>query len=376
MKLKYFAIAAALVSCVFTANAQQEEKLGNDIWLGVNGGVISTTVSDMKKAQPYISIEVGKWFTPVWGGRVAVGGLSQYYGGEDNSFLIETVDKWSSKQYFGELNLDGILNLTQAISKKSLPLVDFYLFVGPTMNLASRCTKFTGNTALVPKTNEKLYIVESASGIVPRFGVTGGAGLSFNLSKTCALGIEYRTGVTPSIFGDASTCRSAENTNRFSIRFAYTFGRRLGKDGFAKKYGSTETVTNTVEVPVEKVVTKEVIKEVEKVVTKASPVGNYVFFTIGKYNITDQDKVRLSEVAKAIKEGSKDVVYTIAGYADKATGSAKVNQKLSEKRAQTVYDYLVKEGVDADQLKIVANGGVDNMFFDQAALSRVAIVAE
>lgn len=373
MKLKYFAVAAALVSCVFTANAQQEEKLGSDIWLGVNGGVISTTTSKMMKAQPYISIEVGKWFTPVWGGRVAVAGLSQYYDGDvdEKSWNIQGSDKWGKKQYFGELNLDGILNLTQAISKKSLPLVDFYLFVGPTMNLASKCSEFTGEA-----TDNGAYIVKSADGLKARFGVTGGAGLSFNLSKTCALGIEYRTGVTPSIFGDASVCRLAENTNRFSIHFAYTFGRRLGKDGFAKKHGSTETVTNTVEVPVEKVVTKEVIKEVEKVVTKASPVGNYVFFTIGKYNITDQDKVRLSEVAKAIKEGSKDVVYTIAGYADKATGSAKVNQKLSEKRAQTVYDYLVKEGVDADQLKIVANGGVDNMFFNQAALSRVAIVAE
>lgn len=371
MKLKYFAVAAALVSCVFTANAQQEEKLGNDVWIGVSGGVISTTTtSKMNKPQPYVSIEVGKWFTPVWGGRVAIAGLSQYYGDEPKSMYVQNVDTWSKTQYFGELNVDGILNLSQAISKKSLPLVDFYLFLGPTMNLASKCTEFTGVA-----TADATYVVSEANGLAARFGATAGLGLSFNISKTCALGFEYRTGVTPSIFGDASICRKAENTNRFSLRFAYTFGGRLGKDGFAKKYGRVETVTNTVEVPVEKVVTKEVIKEVEKIVTKA-PAGNYVFFQIGKYNITDQDKVRLSEVAKAIKEGAKDVVYTIAGYADKSTGSAKINQKLSENRAKAVYDYLVKEGVNPEQLKTVANGGVDNMFFNQAALSRVAILAE
>ncbi|MCQ2165861.1 MAG: OmpA family protein [Bacteroidales bacterium] len=372
MKLKYFAVAAALVSCVFTANAQQEEKLGNDIWLGVNGGVISTTTTTkMNKVQPYISIEVGKWFTPVWGGRIALAGISQYYGDEPKSMYLQNVDSWSSKQYFGELNVDGILNLSQAISKKSLPLCDFYLFLGPTMNLASKCTEFTGAA-----TANGTYVVDDANGLKARFGITGGAGLSFNVSKTCALGIEYRTGVTPSIFGDASVCRKAENTNRFSIRFAYTFGGRLGKDGFAKKYGRVETVTNTVEVPVEKIVTKEVVKEVEKIVTKTSPAGSYVFFQIGKYNITDQDRVRLTEVAKAIKEGPKDVVYTISGNADKSTGSAKVNQKLSENRAKTVYDFLVKEGVNPDQLKTVANGGVDNMFFNQAALSRVSIIAE
>ncbi len=360
MKLKYFAVAAALVSCVFTANAQQEEKLGNDVWIGANGGIIITN----SKPQPYVSIEVGKWFTPVWGGRVALGGLSQYYGEKK-----QNVDNWNHKQYFGELNLDGILNITQAISKKSLPLVDFYLFVGPTMNLASKCSEFTGVV------EEGVHLLEVSDDLKARFGATAGLGLSFNISKACALGLEYRTGVTPSIFGDASVHRKAENTNRISLRFAYTFGGRLGEEGFAKKHGRVESVSTTVEVPVEKIVTKEVIREVEKVVTKA-PVGNYVFFTIGKYNITNQDKVRLSEVAKAIKEGAKDVVYTISGYADKATGSAKYNQKLSENRAKTVYDYLVKEGVNPDQLKIVANGGVDNMFFNQAALSRVAIIAE
>lgn len=361
MKLKYLAVVAALVSCVFSANAQEKEKLGNDIWIGANAGILTGQNSD--QVQPYFSIEVGKWFTPVWGGRVAIGGLSQKYNGEKN------LQNWNEKKNFGEFNVDGILNLSQAISKKSLPLCDFYLFLGPTMNLASKCTEFT-NTEIEGGIKE----VKEIDGVKARFGATAGAGLSFNLSKYCALGVEYRTGVTPSIFGDVSACRKAENTNRVTLRFAYTFGGRLGKDGFGKKHGRVETVTNTVEVPVEKIVTKEVVKEVEKVVTKV--VGNYVFFAINKSTLTNQYKVCLSALAKAIKEGPKDAVYTVAGYADKATGSVKFNQKLSENRAKVVYDYLVSEGVNPAQLKTVANGGVENMFFDQASLSRVAIIAE
>lgn len=374
MKFKYLAIAAALGFCAFTTNAQQNEQLGNDIWIGVNGGMISTYTNKMNKPQPYLSIELGKWFTPVWGGRVALGGFSQYYGENDKTWSTQGLKKWDETKNFVELNVDGILNLSQALSKKSLPLCDFYLFMGPTMNLASKCTEFSGEA-----TADGTYVVKEASGTKARFGMTAGLGLSFNVSKKSAIGVEYRTGVTPSIFGDASVSRKAENTNRFSIRYAYTFGGRLGKDGYSRKHGRVETITNTVEVPVEKIVTKEVVKEVMKdgsVVTKYVPTANFVFFQIGRSSIDNRDKIRLQAVAKIIKEGPKDMVYKVSGYADKHTGSAKTNQKLSEKRAKAVYDYLVQEGVNPDQLKMEANAGVDNMFFNDACLSRVVIVSE
>ena len=65
--------------------------------------------------------------------------------------------------------------------------------------------------------------------------------------------------------------------------------------------------------------------------------------------------------------------YKVAGYADKATGSAKWNQKLSEARAQAVYDALIKEGVSKDQLELVGFGGTANMF-GKNFLNRVVIL--
>ena len=367
MKLRYFAVAAALLATVFSANAQ-DEKLGNDVWIGINGGILSTTTNHLNTPQPYFGIEVGKWFTPVWGARLNVAGPFQFFDEHTGAWQKQGQQQpWSKKQVFGELNVDGIVNLSQAISKKSLPLVDFYLFVGPTMNLASKCTQFTGD-----QTADGIYVVKDVDGLKARFGATAGVGLGFNLSKCCNLGVEWRTGVTPSVFGDASLWRKAENTNRFTLHFAYTFGGRLGKDGFAKKHGRVEE--KVVEVPVEKIVEKEVVKEVVKEV--ANPAASYVFFKIDKANLTNPDKVRLDALAAAIKAGAKDVVYTISGFADKATGSASYNKALSEKRAKVVYDYLVKAGVNADQLKIEANGGVENMFFNQASLSRVTIIGK
>ena len=86
--------------------------------------------------------------------------------------------------------------------------------------------------------------------------------------------------------------------------------------------------------------------------------------------------MNIEAMAKVIKE-NPGKVFTITGYADKGTGSAEYNMKLSKKRAEAVRDLMVNEfGVPASQLKVDYKGGVGNMFYDDAKLSRVAIVEE
>jgi len=125
---------------------------------------------------------------------------------------------------------------------------------------------------------------------------------------------------------------------------------------------------------VEKVVTKEVIKEVPVEVESASA-PTAAFFQLNSSSLTNADKARVKLYADAIKEGPKDQVYVVTGYADKATGSVEGNKKVSEKRARVLYDALIAEGVAPSQLEVVAGGGVDPMFFDDSTLSRAAIVA-
>ena len=50
-----------------------------------------------------------------------------------------------------------------------------------------------------------------------------------------------------------------------------------------------------------------------------------------------------------------------AGYADSKTGSANFNQKLSQKRAETVKAELVKMGVKESNIEVVAAGGVNTL---------------
>ena len=97
-----------------------------------------------------------------------------------------------------------------------------------------------------------------------------------------------------------------------------------------------------------------------KTVTKvlAAPVS--VFFNIGKAKVASKkDLQNVSDLAKVAKDNNSKIVVT--GYADSKTGSAAYNQKLSEKRANTVADELVKMGVDRNNIEIVAAGGVNTL---------------
>lgn len=82
-----------------------------------------------------------------------------------------------------------------------------------------------------------------------------------------------------------------------------------------------------------------------------------VFFNINKSTIASKkDLVNVKELAEAAKANGKTIVVT--GYADSKTGSAEYNQSLSERRAKTVADELVKMGVSSDKIEIVGKGGV------------------
>lgn len=90
----------------------------------------------------------------------------------------------------------------------------------------------------------------------------------------------------------------------------------------------------------------------------ATPVS--VFFNIGKSNVASQkDLVNVQALAKYAKDNNAKLV--VNGYADSATGSAAVNQKISQARAEQVANELVKMGVDKSNIEVKANGGVKDL---------------
>lgn len=99
----------------------------------------------------------------------------------------------------------------------------------------------------------------------------------------------------------------------------------------------------------------EVIKEVEvvvPVVEAVKPTFNLrnVTFAFDKSYIDSLQKTYLNELAQVLKE-RPDVIVIISGHTDN-TGSASYNNTLSRKRAESVRNYLVKQGIPKARFKI------------------------
>lgn len=90
----------------------------------------------------------------------------------------------------------------------------------------------------------------------------------------------------------------------------------------------------------------------EKIREGAKMVMNNIFFDKNKATLRKQSMVELETVYKLIKE-NPNVVIEISGHTDNA-GNDKLNQKLSQERAQTVVNFLTKKSINKKQL--VAKG--------------------
>jgi outer membrane protein OmpA-like peptidoglycan-associated protein len=74
-----------------------------------------------------------------------------------------------------------------------------------------------------------------------------------------------------------------------------------------------------------------------------------VLFESGKSELLPAAQVKLNEVADALIKQDKESTIVVEGHTD-SQGSASTNQDLSQRRAQSVRDYLVSRGLAADRL--------------------------
>ncbi len=387
MKSKLIIAALLFAGACASVNAQEKTKYytenGKDnIYVGVGIGGMTVLNGGMNSPTFNMNVTLGKHINPIWGVRGQIGGFWQSLEAQDNLFFSNGKDGYSDYcKKFVELNLDATLNLINLFSGYNPDRAfNLYVFGGPTMNIAKAVdvnAKIEGDKLVANP--EKGGISED--GLKARFGATLGLGLGYDINDKWAVNLEGRFGVTPSIFGKASDCSSAEATARLNVGVAYTFGgkkfipagAKIDQDAInaeVNKYREELAQAQKALEDCKNAKPKEVVKEVVIEKTSANPMA--VFFKIGSAKIDDYGKVNIQLIAKAMKADSTKK-YKIAGYCDKATGSVATNQKLSEKRAQAVYDALIAEGVSKDQLELVGFGGTANMF-GKDYLNRVVIL--
>ena len=82
--------------------------------------------------------------------------------------------------------------------------------------------------------------------------------------------------------------------------------------------------------------------------------GSDLLFDVGQAQLKPSGRQAIDSVARFMRErGERKVV--VEGFTDN-TGSAGLNQRLSEQRARAVRDALVKQGIDADRIEARGQG--------------------
>lgn len=319
---------------------------------------------------PAFDVAVGKWFTPGIGLRVMYSG-HQIKGATQKWNPTHSTGQdvpgkggqgyWLEKQKFDMFNLhaDVLLNLHN-------------LFGGYKKGRVWNCSPYAGlGWARVWKTPK-------AKELSANVGLLN----SFRLCSALDLNLDVRGMFVNDRFDGEEGGRQNEGLLTATVGLTYKFKERgWGRSKTIIRYNNEELdamreklrrLTDYNRRLQEALKNKN--KDEARVIVKRIASANLVTFPINKAKLSNEARASLGMLAEVIKSGDKQTVYTVTGYADAATGTKAVNERLSKKRAQAVFDCLTKEhGVNPAQLRIDWKGGVENMFYNDPRVSRAVI---
>lgn len=326
-----------------------------------------------KLISPNAQIGVGYNFNKVIGARFVVNAWQSKAGTDFRG----TTYKW--KWNYIAPAVDATFNVSNLISGVNpCRLVDVTAFVGVGVNIAMNNDEAadvydelanTYGTSILPSGYEGRgqnlrYLWDNTSArMVGRLGLAA----DFKVSKKLSVGLEFAA----NFLSDTYNSKKAGNTDWYYNALAgvkYTFGDTHTAKKIEK--AAPEIIYR------DRIVEKIVEKPVEVVKPSKDPLRIDVFFTIASTKLVGSEAQKVNEIANYLKKYPEAKV-TITGYADKGTGNAKINNALSEKRANIVKDELVKKyNIAADRI-ITDFKGDTVQPFDVEVLNRVSIcVAE
>lgn len=387
MKKKLLTLSLLLVTALAFAQDQKEggkygpyltNKFFDNWFISVGGGIqwMYGEHDDMaafkNRITPAVDFSLGKWITPSIGVRAQFGGFTMKGLTTDPTakFIEGPSDDCAGcfEEKFNFFNLHGDLmwNLSNTIGGyRNDRTLEFIPFLG------------VGYARSHKKDIYPVYKEASA---------TVGLLNKIRLSQAVDFNVELKALLVNDRFDGFEIGQGIEELVSATVGFTYNFKKR-GFDKYIEPVPCDYTSYNSKIADLEKKIADadakagklasdlateknkkpEVVKSVEYI---ASPIA--VFFPINQSKLTDMDLINLGNFAEAVKKSGK--TYKILGSADKATGNKRINMKLSQDRANSVYNALVnKFGVNPAQLEVIAKGD-ENEPFDKPVLNRVVIL--
>lgn len=348
-----------LGTVAFVAATAQPAETDDRIYpfVGIQAGAQGTFTdySFGKLVTPVAGFQVGQYYTPVVGSRLA-------FNGWRGKTASRPLDKTYGYNYMNT-DLDLLINLSNAVSPRRSHKFNVVLVAGAGLYWA--------------KYGDKMGALRK-SGSEGSFSFRGGVQFDYDLSRTVGLSLEVlANGLDDNFNGkkngkidwqgtamvgltykfrpkknksDASTAMMAQDYDGGRAGALVT-ADKPDAEAEARRKAAAEAARREAEAKAR--------REAEKPAARpAAPqeMRSEVFFTIGKAALSAADEARLGELAAWLKSHPQARV-TVTGYADAGTGTAVVNRAVSQRRADSVAATLrTKFGVPASRITVEAKG--------------------
>lgn len=305
------------------------------------------------------NLQLGKWFNPYFGAR-AKGTYGKIHTFSDHANAMYT-----QKAITGEVDvMFNVINYLGKYNENRLYSLIPYAGVGAAYG--------RGYTRPGSRHHEKTLTFNA--GIIN----------SFRLSERLALEVELSASLLKEDFDRRIGGNYAYDLlGNASANLVY----KLGKVGFSEAVLMDQGLVDDLNGQINKL-RQENAKLASQLPCKACPpapkcpevapvksstfISNVVFFRLGSANIDANQKVSIYNTAKYLQDNPNAKV-KIVGYADKKTGTASINQKLSEKRAKNVANELInKYNINSNRVTVEWKGDTEQPYAENA-WNRVAI---
>lgn len=367
MKIRLLMIAASLLMGSVVASAQQsktDESLEfRPNWsLGVQGGVAHTRgeVSFTELLSPAAQLSMTYNFHHAMGVRLGLGG----WQGKGAALTDKGYRKYAFM--YGQLSADYLLDLAGVFGGfNHKRVVNPYLLAGVGLSYGFDNTQADAYADVLEyHWGKKLFVP-----------VRAGLGVDFRISDYISFNIEGDT----NIYSDKFNSKRADNVDwQFNMLAGLKF--RFGKNtrpsqAYADRIAAEEAAAAAAraaeaeaarlaeekaareaaeraaaeKAAAEKAAREAAERAAAERAAKAADNSDNVYFTIGSYVIRKDEAAKVERLAEWMKANA-DFTVSLVGYADKETGTAKGNVKLSENRVNVVKELLVKCGVSPDRI--------------------------
>lgn len=363
---KLFTVAALSLLMAGAVQAQEDTRdaLSSYTFIEAQGGMqlTSTNAKIDKLMTPTAALSIGRYFSPVMGARLHINAWQAKGGFSD-------IDKYYKWKYVTP-SVDLLINLTNLLSKSvdgSHPL-NLILLGGVGLTYAWDNDNLTDSDLATHRT--PMAWKDNRLGHNLRVG----ARLETDVTKLLGLSLEVNANSKDDRFNS-----KVNGSDDWQFTAMLGLSIRLGHK-YKKVVPFTAPVVQevveqqAVEVAPAPVVVKEKVK---KEVVKEVPMKMHkeVFYGI-RVSENETPHAIMEQVAKFIKE-KKNAKITIVGYADKGTGTPRVNAKYAAKRAENFKNDLVsKYGIDASIISTDSKGDTVQPFAENDKNRCVIIDAE